>query len=301
MTSAAAPTLAARHPHPLWLYTLIGLMQFFWSANFLVGKIALREFPALLVAGLRVWIAALVILPVYAWKARGDVAWKRSDLPKLLFLGFIGGGINQVGFVWGLSKTSVAHSAFIIGMTPISVLAFAAARGLERISARRVAGMATAVAGVLLLSTERTGAGPTLAGDLVTLLGGTAFALYSVLSKEVTRQYGTLALNTFLFGSGALLLSPLVIWQGSSFLFGGVSFAGWLALVYMAVFPSLVCYLIFFYALGWIAPSRLATLAYLQPLAATASGALLLGEPVSGTLLAGGAVILAGVWLTERA
>lgn len=74
---------ARSHPNRLFVYALIGLMQVFWTANFLIGKVALREFPAPLLAGLRVLIAALCILPFYAWRAHGRGHWTRRDLPTL--------------------------------------------------------------------------------------------------------------------------------------------------------------------------------------------------------------------------
>jgi drug/metabolite transporter (DMT)-like permease len=68
----------------------------------------------------------------------------------------------------------------------------------------------------------------------------------------------------------------------------------------MAIFPSVICYLIYYYALKQIPASRVAALAYLQPVLATVLGVLLLGEHVTVPLVAGGVVIFAGVYLTER-
>ena len=290
------------HPNPALLYTLIGLMQVFWTANFLIGKVALREFPALLAAGMRVILALLCILPFYAWRVHGQGKWTRADLPRFLFLGLIAVGINQVLFVVGLSRTSVAHCAILIALTPLWVLLIAAARRLETITARKLAGMLAALAGVVVLGLERKGgAGPTIAGDLAILSAGAAFALFTVLGKEITDRHGSLTVNTFLYAFGALLVAPVVVWQGWSFPFASVSVEAWLALGYMAVFPSLVCYLIFYYALRYVAASRLTTLGYLQPLAATLFGVLLLDERITAPLVAGGALIVAGVYLTERA
>lgn len=300
-TSAEGAAGSRPHPRPTQLYMLIGLMQLFWSANFLVGKIALRHFPALLLAGVRVLIAGLCVLPIYWLKERGRAKWTIRDVPLLALLAFIGVSLNQFFFIVGLSKTSVAHSALIIGMTPISVLLIAAVRGLEKITLRKIGGMVAAFLGVAVLSTEHSnGAGPTLAGDLITLLAGSAFALYTVLGKEVNPRFGSLTMNTFLFGFGALFLLPVVGWQGSGFDFSRVSASGWLAVVYMGVFPSLVCYLIFYYALGFVAASRLSTLAYLQPFIATVLGVIFLGEQLSAPLVLGGAIIFTGVYITER-
>jgi drug/metabolite transporter (DMT)-like permease len=283
------------------LYLLVGLMQLLWSGNFLVGKIALRQFPALLLASLRVLIAGLCVLPIYWLRERGRSNWTARDLPLLALLALIGVSLNQFFFVVGLSRTSVAHSALIIGMTPISVLLIAAARGLEKITARKIGGMVAAFAGVAVLSTEKVnGAGPTLMGDLITLLASFAFALYTVLGKEVNPRFSSVTMNTFLFGFGALFLLPVFAWQAIGFDFSQISTSGWLAVTYMGVFPSLVCYLIFYYALGFIAASRLSTLAYLQPLMATLLAVIFLGDRISIPLVLGGVIIFAGVYVTER-
>jgi DME family drug/metabolite transporter len=68
----------------------------------------------------------------------------------------------------------------------------------------------------------------------------------------------------------------------------------------MVLFPSVVCYLIFYYALRHMAASRLVALAYLQPLLATLMAIVLLGERVTPAVGAGGALVLAGVWVAER-
>jgi drug/metabolite transporter (DMT)-like permease len=278
-------------------------MQFFWTANFLIGKVALREFPAPLAAGLRVFVALACMAPLYWWKVHGQGHWTRQDLPMLFLLGFIGVGLNQSLFIVGLSRTSVSHSAIMISMTPIWVLVLAALRRLERITPRRVGGLAAAFSGAVLLALEKSrnsGPGPTLAGDVATLLAGLAFALYTVLGKEVNHRYGVFTVNTFLFGVGSVVLLPAVLWQGWSFPFQHISTTGWLSLVYMGVFPSFVCYLIFYHALGYVPASRLTMLAYVQPVAATVLGVLLLGEPVTVSLVTGGAAILGGVYLAER-
>ena len=50
------------------LYALIFLMVAFWSGNYIAGKIALREFSPMLLAGLRIGFAGVMILPVYVWE-----------------------------------------------------------------------------------------------------------------------------------------------------------------------------------------------------------------------------------------
>src|SRR4029077_1081085 len=89
--TTAAEARAASHT---LLYFLIAAMVFFWSANYIVGKIALREFPPVLLAGLRICLAGLFILPAYAMQ-KGAASWGKRDLPMLLYLGLFGVTLNQ--------------------------------------------------------------------------------------------------------------------------------------------------------------------------------------------------------------
>ncbi len=285
------------------LHILIAAMVFFWSANYIVGKIALREFPPLLLAGLRICLAGLFMLPAYALR-KGAASWSMRDLPMLIYLGLFGVTLNQLFFIIGLSRTSVVHSALIIAMTPIFVLVIAALIKQEQITVRKAAGMLIAVIGVGILNalpaSTAPGASPTLLGDLFVFLAGVTFAMFTVLSKKISLRHSSITVNTFAYVSGTLALAPLVIWQSCSFSYRMVSPAGWSSLVYMALFPSVICYLIYYYALSHISASRVSAFSYLQPVVATFLAALTLGERVTLPLVAGGAVIFSGVYLTER-
>lgn len=286
---------------PAAFYALLGLMVLFWSFNFIVGKVVLREFPPLLAGGLRIAGAGALMLPIYAFGDRRRVRPERSDLWLLLGLGVIGIAMNQVLFLLGLKSTTVAHAALIFGLSPILVLLVAAAAAQERITARKLVGMLVALAGVLVLQVRSSnGTAATLAGDLLVLAGAIAFALFTVFGKPLTPRYGTVLMNTIGYVVGTVVLSPVIVYEASRFPFGKVSLEGWAGLGYMALFPSVVCYLIFYYALRRLAASRLVALAYLQPLLATLMAIPLLGERVTPGLVAGGALVLAGVWVTER-
>jgi drug/metabolite transporter (DMT)-like permease len=285
------------------LYALIFLMVAFWSGNYIAGKIALREFPPLLLAGLRIGLAGVMVLPVYAWERRKKRAnWTRRDVPLLMGLGIVGVTLNQLFFIVGLSRTSVAHSSLIIGLTPIQVLILARWRGLERITAQKAVGMAIALAGVAVLKVfdPRAGGGATWLGDFFTFLTGLCFAIFTVFGKEVTDRHSSVTVNTFAYVGGALMLAPLTIWEASRRPLTQISVAAWLAVIYMALFASLLAYLIYYYALTQVAASRVAAFSYLQPVFATVMGVVILNETVSLPVILGGGVILAGVYLTER-
>ena len=286
------------------LYSLIGLMTFLWSLNFVIAKFAVREIPAIVAAGLRTSLAGLLIAPIYFWERRskGVTSWTRSDVPILLLLGAFGVALNQVFFVIGISGTSVAHAAILIGLTPILVLVLASAIGQESIRVAKLIGMAVALAGVAALQfAPSKAAGTSLRGDFFIFLAAITFALFTVMGKRVASSFGSITVNTFAYVGGSLMLLPVTMWQSSGFAFGGVSWTAWASVAYMAAFPSVLCYLIYYYALGHISASRVSAFSYLQPLLATVLAIPFLGEyPTSGLVL-GGSLVILGVVLAERA
>jgi drug/metabolite transporter (DMT)-like permease len=291
------------------LYALMLVMVLLWSANFIIGKVALREFPLVLLGALRIGLAGVFVAPVYWRKVRTAGEWfpPGRELFLLAFVAACSVG-NQLLFLIGLDRTSVAHSALIIGIGPIFVLLIAAGIGLERITLRKVAGMTMALAGVAVLVHQASGprasgsaqTEATLAGDAVTAAACVLFSMFAVYGKKVTESYGTLAVNGFAYVSGAALLAPIMLWQARGFPFAHVSAAAWSSLVYMALFPSLICYLIYYHALTKISATRVSAFIYFEPVIATLMAIAFLGERITAPLVASGTVIFAGVYLTER-
>ena len=151
---------------------------------------------------------------------------------------------------------------------------------MERITRQKVAGMSLAVCGVAILNVfpPPNGPQPSALGDLFTFLAGLTFALFTVVGKRATQRHNPVTVTSFAYVGGALALAPLTLWQGTRFAFERVTPSAWAGLVYMAVFPSVVCYLIYYYALSHISASRVASLSYLQPLIATGLAIALLDE-----------------------
>lgn len=293
----------SKRPSHLKIYSLVALMTTWWSLNYIVAKYALREFPALLASGIRMVIAGLIMLAVYRWSrsSRSTPAWTRSEVKRLMFLGIIGVGLNQFFFVLGISMTTVSHAAIMIGLTPITVLVLAAATGMEKLRAMKLAGMFTALAGVAVLQFASSKSdGATVLGDFLVYCASFTFAVYTVRGKRETANLDGVAVNTFAYVGSALAMLPVTLGYGVGFDFARVTWVAWASLLYMAVFPSVICYSIYYYALTHVPASRVSAFSYLQPLLATTMAIPLLGEHPTKSLFAGGALVLTGVFLAER-
>lgn len=290
-------------PSPARIYTLVLAMTVFWAINFVIAKIALRELSPLSVAGLRAAFAGGIMVPlfaVHAWRSEKPL-WTRQDLPVLLFLALLGVALNQVFFVLGMARTSVAHAAVIIAMTPVWVLLLAASMKIEKLGAGRLLGMAVAFGGVFVLQTGPSRGGQaSLPGDLLIFCGSAVFAIFTTVGKRVSKSFDTITLNTFAYVLGGAMLLPFAWWDLSRAGLDRVSTTGWVSVVYMAAIPSVLCYLIYYYALRWMPASRLSAFSYMQPLIATTFAVPMLGEQPTPAMLGGGALVLAGVMMTER-
>lgn len=294
--------MSSERPSHGRLSLLLALVVTFWSFNYVVGKIALRQFPPMLLVSLRMGIAAALLLPVFAWSpAPKRSIWSWRELRVLIPLGLGGVAGNQFLFVLGLARTSVAHAAIVVALSPILVLTMAAGIGQESLSPRKLLGMVLAFSGIIVLQFGRvSGSRATLSGDLYVLLGAISFAAFNVFGKAVSKRHGGIAVNTVAYVSAGLVLTPLLVWQGRQFQFSAVTSVGWLSVFYMAAVASVISYLMYYYALSYLPASRVSGLSYLQPVLATLMAIPILREPVGPGLLLGGSLALAGVYVTER-
>ena len=286
------------------LYALLSLMILGWAANYVAAKIALQSLPAVLLFGIRISMAGALMAPVYVWyRRRNPPTWTLRDLPLMTAIGIFGVSLNQFLFVVGISRTSVAHAAIFANLSPFLVLLLASAAGLEKLTARKLAGVAVALAGVILLrvADARPHGAATFIGDFLTFLGSLAFAIFTVLGKPTAKLHGSIAVNTVAYIGGALLMAPVTIWQAAHFPMAKVPWPAWLSVFYMALGSSVVCYLIYYYALAHMEASRLSAYNYVLPVMATLLGVWTLGENITIWTVAAGIVIFSGVYMVERA
>jgi drug/metabolite transporter (DMT)-like permease len=305
MPSAGGGQARLHGRRKLWL--LLAALVLAWSLNYIFGKTAIAGFtaasnqPATAVVMVRMLIAlaGLLIAPLLCsgWRVERVSA---RDFAFLALLGATGITANQYCFVVGLGKTSVAHASLMIALTPLVVLLMAAAAGQERITARKAAGMAIALGGVALLLTGAVRGTATLIGDLIVFGATASFAFYTVASKSVVGRFSTFGLNYYVYLLGTLFMLPV----GGPLLRalhpGAITAMGWLSVLYMGLVGSIAAYLIYFEVMRSLSASEVAALSYLQPVVASAIGVLVFpAERITAGLLAGGAVILAGVWMCE--
>jgi drug/metabolite transporter (DMT)-like permease len=152
---------------------------------------------------------------------------------------------------------------------------------------------------VLTLGGEEVGSAAHWQGDLIVLAGSVSFAYYTIQVKEIANRYDALTLNTLTFAVGALLMIPFAARSVLNIRWANVTLGAWGGLGFMIVLGTVVAYLFYAFALTELSASRAAAFAYLQPVVAALLGTWLLGEKITERVVAGGALILLGVYLAE--
>ena len=288
----------------LRLQVLLASMVAIWCGNFIALKVCLQVMSPVGVTAFRVVVAAILLFAIQHYSP-GRYAFDRLLKPDywlFLKLALVGLLLNQVLFISGLKYTTVAHSALVVTFAPLFTLLFAWKRGQERLTGTNLFGMALSICGILFLNLDKNLKLQTsyLVGDLLTLGGSVTFAYYTVMSKHVAAQYGSVSATALTYLAGACVFLPVGLPPLVTLPWMQLSWGVLVAFFYVAVLSSVLAPLIFYYALRHMSASRLAALTYLQPVVATVSSVLILSEKLTLNFILGGSVVLAGILLTQR-
>ncbi len=302
LPAAAAEAAAPRRSHAV-MHALMLATTVFWAGNIVAIKQGLTGFHSLALTQLRITMTGIifVILFVALGKHRG-LRPTRRDWLLLAFIGVSGVTLNQLCFIAGLERSSASHAGLIVALGPIMVLVIACVIRLEALTVPKFAGMLIAFGGVAILTTAKAPAGARASwlGDLIMLAGSGFFAVYTILVKEVADKFDALTINALAYLVGVPLMLPFAAPAVTRVQWGEVPSQAWWGLAYAIFFGSIIPYLIFAVAMTELTAARVAAFAYIQPVIAMGLGILMLHETLSIRLFIGGALILGGLYLTER-
>jgi len=202
-----------------------------------------------------------------------------------------------------ISLTSVSLATLItIGGTPVIVTIVEQATGRRALGRADAVTMAMALAGLGLLVGLPGGGlseAAVLAGAGMALLSAAGFAAVTLFGRSLVTGLDALTLNGFGFALGGAVLLPLAALGGGLGFRPDLTVAGLLAA--LATGPTATAYLLYFRGLRNAPASTAALLSLIEPLAAAALAALVLGDRLGVTGLAGAALLLAVVVRTVRA
>lgn len=284
-----------------------------WGSSFLFMRLGAAEFGPVATAGLRVGLAALFLLPVFAWP--GVWASFRARWRAILFVGLFNSGIPFLLFAFAVLHIPTGLTAILNATVPLTGAVVAWLWLHERPGPSRVLGLAIGFVGVALLVIGKSGwSGLSTGGALgiVAMLACLLATLCYGLSASFTKRHLTgvhpLATATgSQIGAAMGLALPMWWWWPAA----PASAGAWWAVAAVALLCTSVAYILFFRIIAKAGPSKALTVTFLVPVFALAYGSWFLGESITGWMVACGIVIVSGTalstgllrvgWLERRA
>ncbi len=195
----------------------------------------------------------------------------RSDMLRLALCAVFGVALNQLMFFHGLMRTTPLNASIIMVATPILVLVLAAVLIGERVTPRKVLGVALGAAGALaliFLKPSGTQAGASTLGDLFILVNATSYGLYLVMVKPLMQKYTAVTVMSWSFLLGLLLVLPFGWSEVVEVQWSALTVPVWSALAFVVFMVTFVAYLMNTWALAVVSPSVVGTYIYMQPVLA---------------------------------
>jgi drug/metabolite transporter (DMT)-like permease len=256
--------------------------------------------PALVIAAYRLAVASLPLLAVSALRSEG----KRTSHDNRTLLCILAGVFLALHFAFwvaSVKQTSIVTSVVLVTAQPLLVALASGPLLGERPHGSIWLGLALATAGAAVMVGDDIGAGSdTLVGDLYAILGAVFAAAYFIVGRSVqTAGTGWLRYVTVAYTAAAIVLIAMALASGASVT--GYSTETYRYFMLLALVPQLIGHTALNRSLAYL-PAISVTIAVLgEPVGATILGAIVLDETPSALELAGGALILAGVYAGLRA
>jgi drug/metabolite transporter (DMT)-like permease len=277
----------------------------FWGVSFVATKAAVAELSPGALVFARAGLGTLVLVGILAVRRRPIVP-PRESWGALALLGFVGVAFHGCLQAYALTMTSAISTGWLIGLTPVWAAVLSAWFLREPMGRVKLAGLVLGFLGAAVVVTRgRLGPEllglPSTRGDLLILASTLNWAVYSVIGHATLRRLGPPRATAGAMAFGWVMLLPVFLSGSPLEAFRRLTPVGWTAVLFLGVACSGLGYLFWYAALERIEASRVASFLYLEPLVTLAAAAWLLGEPVRVVTLLGGLLLLAGVFLVQRA
>ncbi len=292
------------HPVPALVYIKLMLMAVFWGGTFIAGKIAARHMGPFTAAFFRFFIASLFLwLAVLRIEGRVPKPSARQVMPCLL-LGLTGVFSYNLCFFKGLALIEASRAAIIIANNPIGIALFSALFFGERLTPIRFLGILVSVSGAVVVISRGdfrhildSGVGT---GELLIIGCVISWVAFSLLGKVFMKSMTPLSAVFFASVTGTLCLLPAAVAEGLVPAALAIPWKAWLAIFYLGFFGTVLGFVWYYEGIRSIGPTKAGVFINAVPVSAIVFSYLILSEPITGSLLLGAALVLGGIWLTNR-
>ena len=291
-------------PAPLLALGLALISVVVWGISFVGTKRVLMELSPMTLSAARSAMGALALIFLLLCQRRpvlpGPHQWRG-----VFVMAFFGIFMHFMLQTHGLTTTAATHAGWLIGLIPLWTAAIAHIFYKEPLDRLQIAGLTLGFGGALLVIGQGRPLAkvlvlPTAPGDLLVFLSTINWAVYSLLGRSTITALGAIRATAVSMALGTAMLMPFVGGLASVDQLAALSSVGWGWLFFLGLGCSAIGYACWFAALDRAPAARVATVVYLEPLVAWATAAAILSEASAWATLCGGALLLLGMYLSQR-
>ena len=256
--------------------------------------------PVFLLAFLRFAIAAIAMLP---WTRRGrdEAALSRTEHGLFFVMSFFGNFLFSICMLYGISLTTATAAGVILATLPAVVALLSWLLLREKLTARVLVAVALAVGGIGLLQFARpdegSSRGDALLGNLLMFGAVVCEATYVIIAKRLAATRAPLRVSALINLWGLALIAPFGVWQLVRHDLTAITMPLWMLLVFYSLAASLFAVWMWVAGLKHVPANQAGVFTVALPLAATAVGVFVLGEPFTAIHAIAMAMAAAGVVL----
>jgi drug/metabolite transporter (DMT)-like permease len=297
------PTPGAESFIKKYFFVVIGIPIVLWAFAFPFIKVGLRELSPVNLTIMRLFTVCAIFLVFILVAPKKFTPITRKDVLPLFLLGFTGLVMYHLGLNYGEQYMSASAASLIIATIPIFTVLFAAVVLKETITRRIAVGVLLSLAGTVVISLTGTAGDPFavtyLSAAVAVLIAALVGAVYTIAGKKLLERYSALSLTVYAFLFGSLGLLPFL----SSSLgtqVTAMTWQGWGAVLFLAVFPTVIGYTLWYVALEVKTASQLSVFLYFIPVLSTIISFFWFNEAITVLFVVGGALVIIGLLIVNR-
>ncbi len=271
-----------------------------WGTTFLAIRVAVETIPAWFVAGIRQFLAAMIMLFLLLYRKEFRwIGWKNLGY-QLIF--------STVMLIVANGMTTVAEedvtsslTSLISACSPIVVFLGSVAIGLQKFTFRAFFGVLMCFSGILFIFWDGLSdmANPDYRLGIIYLfiaIGG--WASGTIFTKKLNIQSKNISLNLFYqFAFAGIVQLMFAFLFSENYNYENWSIKSISAMIYLAVFGSVSAFFAFHYALTKISPVQVSILAYVNTVISIFLSWLILDERISAKFIIAAVLIILGVFI----
>ncbi len=278
---------------------LLMIAAFFWGISGTVAKIIFNSSTSPFdLANMRLNLAFIIMLIYFSIRKPAILKVKKSEIKDLVILGVFGITAVQTTYYFTMSLLSVSLAIFLQFLAPILITVYCVVFMKEKVSLLKLGALILSLCGsYFIIFGSGGGIGNIKALGLITGLASAIFsAFYTLYSKKCTNKHNPWTVLVYGMGAGAILYwfvsPPWVVWSGRSP-------SELLFVLYIALFATIIPFGLYLLGIRYLIPTVAGVISMLEPVVASLSAFIILGENMTMIQVLGGAAVMGAVLLLQ--